>query len=179
MGGRATEHGVQPYTCFLKNRGWNSHRKWTTFQTMTSCCVYRLNFRGTCYRNLVQIQHAWMQLMGLTAWHGILTGHGGKHWRSMSKIERNKLISTNQLRVLLMKTEEPKFRVMLQEFLTNTQKYSKFYTYFNQYYCNRLEQWASCYRVKTTVNTNMFLEAFHRVVKIVYLHHKHNCTIEE
>ena len=28
------------------------------------------------------------------------------------------------------------------------------------------------------MNTNMFMEAFHRVVKIVYLHHKQNWRID-
>ena len=71
-----------------------------------------------------------------------------------------------------METEEANFRVILQEFLTHIQEHhGKFYSYFLHYYCNRLQQWASCYRVGSTVNTNMFVEAFHRVVKIVYLLH--------
>ena len=78
-----------------------------------------------------------------------------------------------------METQESKFRVMLQEFLSYTQRYHPmFYTYFNDNYCNRVEQWASCYRVHATVNTNMFLEAFHRVLKVVYLCNKQNRRID-
>ena len=49
---------------------------------------------------------------------------------------------------------------------------------FNKNYCTRLHDWATCYRVGSTVNTNMFLEAFHRVLKIVYLHHKQNRRVD-
>ena len=31
-----------------------------------------------------------------------------------------------------------------------------------------------CYRIGTPMNTNMYGESFHRVIKIVYLHQKHN-----
>ena len=85
----------------------------------------------------------------------------------------------HQLRVLLMETEESKFRVFLQEFLTHIKKnHKKFHSYFFNIYCKRLQQWASCYRTHSVVNTNMFLEAFHRVLKIVYLHHKQNRRLD-
>ena len=47
-----------------------------------------------------------------------------------------------------------------------------------QVYYTRLHDWATCYRVGSTVNTNMFLEAFHRVLKMVYLHHKQNRCVD-
>ena len=52
-----------------------------------------------------------------------------------------------------------------------------FAEYFKSTYCSHIEQWAMCYRVGTPMNTNMFLEAFHRVLKIVYLRHQHNRRI--
>ena len=39
-------------------------------------------------------------------------------------------------------------------------------------------QWAPCYRHKTAVNTNMFLETFHRLLKVVYLQHKQNRRLD-
>ena len=42
---------------------------------------------------------------------------------------------------------------------------------FKDTYCTHVEQWATCYRVGTPMNTNMFSESFHRVL---YLQHKHN-----
>ena len=37
-----------------------------------------------------------------------------------------------------------------------------------------MKQWAMCYRVGTPMNTNMYAESFHRVLKIVYLQQKHH-----
>ena len=69
---------------------------------------------------------------------------------------------------LIMEREEAKFCTLLQEFLTYIfNNHERFHNYFNANYC-------TCYRVESTVNTNMFFEAFHRVLKIVYLHHKQN-----
>ena len=42
----------------------------------------------------------------------------------------------------------------------------------------RLKQWAPCYRASTTVNTNMALESFHRVLKVCYLQKKQNRRID-
>ena len=85
----------------------------------------------------------------------------------------------HQLRVLLMENDESTFRVLLQQLIslldTNEKRFSK---YFKEHYCNRLEQWASCFRSGTIVNTNMFLESFHRTLKIVYLEQKINRRID-
>ena len=78
-----------------------------------------------------------------------------------------------------MKSDEAKFRTLLQEFLTyNFNNHERFHNYFNTNYCTRLHDCATCYRLGSTVNTNMFLEAFHRVLKIVYLHHKQNRRVD-
>ena len=37
---------------------------------------------------------------------------------------------------------------------------------------------ATCYHTQTTINTNMYLELFHRVLKILYLNHKLNRRID-
>ena len=42
----------------------------------------------------------------------------------------------------------------------------------------RVKQWAPCYRSSTTVNTNMALESFHRVLKVCYLQKKQNRRID-
>ena len=73
----------------------------------------------------------------------------------------------HHLRVLLIENEESTFRVMLQQLLSYLDNEKDFYAYFKATYCSRLEQWASCFRVGTVVNTNMFLESFHKVLKVV------------
>ena len=45
----------------------------------------------------------------------------------------------------------------------------EFYKYFTANYSQRFKQWAMCYRKRACINTNMFVEAFHRVLKYVYL----------
>ena len=84
------------------------------------------------------------------------------------------------LRVLLMEREEGAFRVNLQKFLSylDLKKESSFLHYFRKTYCNRVEQWAACYRLGTQANTNMFIETFHRLLKTVYLEQKQNRRID-
>ena len=83
------------------------------------------------------------------------------------------------LRLLLMEKTENKFRVLLQQFLSFLERNEKrFYTNFKENYCSSLDQWASCFRVGTVVNTNMFLETFHRLLKVVYFHHKQNRRVD-
>ncbi len=50
--------------------------------------------------------------------------------------------------------------------------------YFQTYYAKRCDQWTDCYRVSTHVNTNTSVEAFHRLLKVVYLESKHNRQID-
>ena len=57
-------------------------------------------------------------------------------------------------------------------------EYDDFCCYFQSTYCKRVEEWAFCYRVGTPFNTNMFVESFHRLLKIVYLDGKQNRRID-
>ena len=131
-----------------------------------------------------QYHNAWLEVFGENNTRKILCAwHVDRVWRKalLQHIgEREIQVRIyHQLRLLLAETEESQFRVILQEFLTYTEKHHyKFYNYFNIYYCKRVEQWASCYRKHTAVNTNMFVEAFHSVLKIVYLHHKQNRRVD-
>lgn len=47
-------------------------------------------------------------------------------------------------------------------------------TYFEREYTRRPREWASCFRVGTRTNTNMFVESFHRTLKEVYFERKQN-----
>ena len=97
-----------------------------------------------------------------------------------------KHISTKQqvemyhhLRVLMMETDVATFRGLLSQFLTLIKSTaSSFCDYFHTTYCNHVQKWAMCYRVGTPMNTNMYAESFHRVLKIVYLQHKQNQRID-
>ena len=68
---------------------------------------------------------------------------------------------------------------LLTKFLTLSTNFSPtFAEYFKTTYCSHIEQWATCYRIGTPMNTNMFSESFHRVLKIVYLRHQRNRRID-
>ena len=73
-----------------------------------------------------------------------------------------------------MEREEELLRVNLQKFLSflDAKKGNSFLHYFKRMYCNRVEQWAACYRLVTQTNTNMFIEPFHQLLKRVYLEQK-------
>lgn len=53
-----------------------------------------------------------------------------------------------------------------------------FYKYFITQYVPYTRHWATCYRVGTIVNTNMYTESFHRLLKVVYLNNKQNRRID-
>ena len=57
-------------------------------------------------------------------------------------------------------------------------RYEKFFNYFNTQYVPHVTQWATCYRIGTVVNTNMFAESFHRVLKVVYFNKKQNRRVD-
>ena len=46
------------------------------------------------------------------------------------------------------------------------------------YYVPHIKEWATCYRVGTIVNTYMFVESFHCVLKVVYFNNKQNRRVE-
>lgn len=71
---------------------------------------------------------------------------------------------------------------MMQSFITellSDASLAEFGQYFETSYAKRCEQWAYCYRIGTPVNTNMTIESFHRLLKVVYLESKHNRRIDQ
>ena len=103
--------------------------------------------------------------------------HVDRAWRDGLKRYINDLEERkktyHQLRTLMLEKEKRKFTEMLTKFLTLNSN-PLFLDYFRTLYCKHSENWAMCYRIGTPMNTNMYSEAFHRVLKIVYLHHKRN-----
>ena len=131
-----------------------------------------------------QYFNAWTAVFGTTRTNKLLCSwHVDRAWRGALKEHipdrELQLQIYHQLRLLLIETEQSKFRSLLQEFLSYIhQHHHTFYSYFNKYYIPRLEEWATCFRAQTSVNTNMFLEAFHRVLKVVYFQHKQNRRVD-
>ena len=65
----------------------------------------------------------------------------------------------------------------LQAFLTDLYIHAVIRGGFIYTSTQRIE-WARCYRKCCMANTNMFIESFHRVLKVVYLHHKQNRHVD-
>ncbi len=131
-----------------------------------------------------QFYNAWISVFGNHSTQKLLCAwHVDRSWRTAL---RDTIPSTehqmevyHHLQSLLHEIEEGKFRALLQRFLSLVQhKTYRFYTYFKTHYCSRIEQWASYNRVKSNINTNMFLEAFHRVLKVAYLNNKQNRRVD-
>ncbi|XP_023242448.1 uncharacterized protein LOC111640648 [Centruroides sculpturatus] len=60
------------------------------------------------------------------------------------------------------------FSALLEE-LEGCEDTERFRAYLMQYYVNRTQQWAYCFRVGLQINTNMHLENFHRNLKYNYM----------
>ena len=86
-----------------------------------------------------------------------------------------------ELRVIMDQTNNHKCHKMLENAVSlwkcdsSTKKFAE---YFEKYYKCRLTQWASCYRINSEINTNMFVESFHHVFKYRFLKGKNNRRLD-
>ena len=122
-----------------------------------------------------QFYNAWINAFGGNPHKLLCTWHVDRAWRghllSLKSQELSQTIYHN-LRVLLEETNEEKFEHLLKDTQTQLAKSpaaSKFSDYFIKYYIPRKCQWAVCYRKGSRLNTNMYVEAFHRVLKHIYM----------
>ena len=103
--------------------------------------------------------------------HLLCTWHVDKNWRkNLMKIadveERAKIYK--QLCLLRTETEETKFEIMMTNFIQrilSKDHTSEFGEYFKSHYSTRAQCWANCYRHYSFINTNMYLESMHKVLK--------------
>ena len=83
------------------------------------------------------------------------------------------------LKGLQNETNEAGFRRSLQHVLAWLRDRSQsMASYFEKFYATRPREWASCFRVGTRINTNMFVESFHRTLKEVYFERKQNRRVD-
>jgi len=85
------------------------------------------------------------------------------------------------LHVLCHEKDEEEFVTNLRGFLlTLGANEPSFYKYFTENYCtdDRIRQWAAFGRDGCEVNTNMYLERFHRTLKYKYLKRKCNNRVD-
>ena len=129
-----------------------------------------------------QYYNAWHSVFGATTkllciWHVDQAWRKALNEHVSNKQDRVEIY--HQLRVLLQERVESEFFVRLQQlmsFLNN--QYEEFYKYFDTQYVPKVKEWVTCYRVGTIVNTNMFVESFHRLLKVVYMNNKQNRRVD-
>ena len=101
----------------------------------------------------------------------VCTWHLDRAWRENLKLLQDRSLQAqvyHNLRVLLEEPDKNKFQKLLDETvaqLLNSTATEKFGKYFSSHYATTKEQWAACYRTDASVNTNMYVEAFYRVLK--------------
>jgi hypothetical protein len=74
------------------------------------------------------------------------------------------------LRVLMEEVDQEKFHTLLEGALIRMESTnSRFYDYFKQTYASRYAIWAYSYRKAAGINTNMYAQSFHHVLKYIYM----------
>ena len=119
-----------------------------------------------------QFYTAWIDVFGLGPKKLLCTWHVDRTWRKNLTLIHNKdtaaLVYKN-LRILLEETDRKKFEKLLDQTLiqfTQSPETSSFGDYFRTYYAHRAHQWAACYCKAAFINCNMYVEAFHHLLKI-------------
>jgi len=67
------------------------------------------------------------------------------------------------------------FKIALDQFINDLledKDTAAFGSYFVQHYSKQSEVWAYCYRLRLGINTDMYLESYHKVLKHIYLEGK-------
>ena len=130
-----------------------------------------------------QFINAWQTVFSQPKKRLICSWHIDGSWRkNLGKYVQglaNQAVIYQMLKSLQMELDEATFRRLLQEFVTwIDKKHPEFAEYFRKEFLERIELWASCFRVGTPANTNMVTEAFHRLLKDVYCERKQNRRVD-
>ena len=129
--------------------------------------------------------NAWRSVFGNVDNKILCTWHVDRAWREKLSLIKNKetqLAVYHNLRVLMDEPDKAKFETLLTRTLQQLQvsdATQEFARYFTSTYVGRKQQWASCYRQNSIVNTNMHIEAFHCTLKYVYLGGKVNKLLDK
>ena len=133
-----------------------------------------------------QFYSAWELVFGQGPQKLLCTWHVDRKWRAniRSKIQNEEVgaLVYHNLRVLLDEKDCDKFEDFLQrtvqQLRVSTQTV-EFEEYFTKFYVQRKTQWATCYRKKSGINTNMYVESFHRLIKYIYMRGRENKRIDK
>ncbi|XP_049798806.1 uncharacterized protein LOC126232686 [Schistocerca nitens] len=128
---------------------------------------------------------AWSRVMGPAENNLLCAWHIDRSWRNnLKKVhgnEEKKALVYKALRTLLEEVDIDNFNELLESFVGQLQADEgtrDFGVYFSSNYLFRPQQWAYCHRRNLGINTNMHLEAMHRVLKYCYLEGKTNNRLD-
>ena len=105
-------------------------------------------------------------------------------WRNAIKGIIDKEIAAlvyHNIRVLLEESNPETFHIMLTKTLAQLNECAEtkeFCKYFTIHYSKRAKEWAACYRKAANINTNMYIESFHRTLKYIYFKGRINKRID-
>lgn len=130
--------------------------------------------------------NAWWSVMGKPTHQLLCAWHVDRNWRkNLCKIKGDqelKIKVYKHLRVLMESLNQIEFEELLQYIINEllaSDATKDFGEYFLQYYAQRAQLWAYCYRVGLGINTNMYMEAMHKTLKYIYLEGKKNKRIDK
>lgn len=119
--------------------------------------------------------NSWVEMMQKPVYRLYCTWHFFETLRkNQSKIQNKdkRKAVMEEVYSIASETDEKEFREKLNRFLNNSDPdLQEFIKYFRNQYASdedTIRRWAYCYRMFAGINTNMHLEAFHRILK--YMH---------
>lgn len=131
-----------------------------------------------------QYYKAWVAVFGLGPHKLLCTWHVDRAWRNAIKSIKNKekaALVYHNVRVLLEESNPEVFQPMLAQTLDKFKECpetEEFGNYFITHYSKRTQEWAACYRKAANINTNMYVESFHRTLKYIYLKGRVNKRVD-
>ena len=130
-----------------------------------------------------QFFNAWIAIMGGHPKWLFCTWHVDRAWQEELRVKvKDTIIAAEiylMLRAILQQTDVSVFQEYKSQVLKCLPNLNvDFAHYFEREWCGKAESWAYCYRKGMGINTNMAVEAFHRVFKYNYLKGKANKRVD-
>ncbi|KAF6215251.1 hypothetical protein GE061_010003 [Apolygus lucorum] len=122
-----------------------------------------------------QFYDAWRQIMGTPQCHVMCAWHIDSAWKlKLGRLsDRDKRFWIyDRLKACQLQVDINEFSEMFQSLiyeLYQNEDTKYIYTYINEYYNNRPELWANAHRIGIKINTNLYLDNFHRSIRRSFL----------
>ena len=121
-----------------------------------------------------QFYSAWVTVFGDGPNKLVCNWHVNRAWRTQLNQIKSQELSGSIYKNLRVFLEEPQIEIFEKLLTETTQQLlasantKMFGNYFVTHYANRKQQWATCYRISSGINTNMYVESFQFVLEYIY-----------